>query len=110
MTEENPYMAQVGKSTLAQYARSVDATLARVLQADDRGDGPGMDRQLKEMLLLVAALHGELERSTALAVRLARSRKMTWDEIGKQLGVSRQAAYQRYGKAAAVKEPADARD
>lgn len=108
MDEENSYMEAVGKSNLAQYARSVDATLARVLQADDQGDGDRVDRQVKEMLLLVAALQGELERSTILAVRVARARKMTWDEIGKQLGVSRQAACQRYGKATAVvKDPAD---
>ncbi len=42
----------------------------------------------------VEAAHGEL----AAAVAAARAAADTWDAIGVALGVSRQAAYQRFGR------------
>lgn len=45
-----------------------------------------------------AVQHAESELRTAVAA--ARAAGDTWDAIGVALGISRQAAYQRFGKAA----------
>jgi hypothetical protein len=52
-------------------------------------------------LVLVRAAHDVQDRAEALviaAVQQARGANRTWQEIGEVLGVSRQAAFQRYGK------------
>ncbi|MFC7675772.1 DUF3887 domain-containing protein [Mycolicibacterium sp. GCM10028919] len=75
--------------------------------------GQQLHRQLGQMLAapvlsaeddpleLVRAAHGVQDRAEALmaaAVQQARQAGRTWQEIGEVLGVSRQAAFQRYGK------------
>jgi hypothetical protein len=40
----------------------------------------------------------ELDRDLARAVYLARRYDVTWDDIGKRFGISRQAAHQRWSK------------
>ncbi len=40
----------------------------------------------------------ELDRDLARAVYVARRYDVTWDDIGKRFGISRQAAHQRWSK------------
>jgi DNA-directed RNA polymerase specialized sigma24 family protein len=51
-----------------------------------------------EGLRAVAALRALLERVERIQVQSARDRGMSWQEIAEQLGVSKQAVHQRYGK------------
>lgn len=49
-------------------------------------------------LRAVGALHRLAERIEARAVRLARARGWSWEQIGDALGVSRQSIHAKYGK------------
>lgn len=51
-------------------------------------------------LAAIAAAKAELAREEAAAVRNARVSGMSWAEIGRVLGVSKQALHKRFGKAA----------
>ncbi|HTI77160.1 MAG TPA: DUF3887 domain-containing protein [Mycobacterium sp.] len=58
-------------------------------------------RDENDLLELVRAAHEVQDRAEALmtaAVQEAREGGRTWQEIGEVLGISRQAAFQRYGK------------
>jgi hypothetical protein len=73
---------------LTQREVHVDATLT--IDGDWRADP----------LKLLAGLHEasrSLDRWQRKAVKAARKRGCTWDEIGAANGVSRQAAWQRFG-------------
>lgn len=50
-------------------------------------------------LVAIAELRRELDRYEAAVVRQARVLGMPWQQIATGLGVSRQAAHKRYGKA-----------
>ncbi len=52
-----------------------------------------------ELLALVQAARGETDRLLRAAVLSARSAGCTWEAVGGVLGMSRQAAQQRYGSA-----------
>jgi predicted transcriptional regulator len=51
-----------------------------------------------EGLRAVAALRALLERVERIQVQSARDRGMSWQEIAEQLGVSKQAVHQKYGR------------
>lgn len=55
----------------------------------------GPDEGLREVVAMRLALHA----ATWLAVRKMRAHKASWTEIGAVLGVSRQAAHERYATA-----------
>ena len=51
-----------------------------------------------EALALMTGLAGELDDAIAQAVKGLRGQGYSWAEIGARLGVTRQAAYDRWGK------------
>jgi ClpX C4-type zinc finger len=52
-------------------------------------------------LALIVRTGAQVDRFLVEWVQLARSRKLSWAEIGKALGVSRQAAWERFARAIA---------
>jgi hypothetical protein len=54
------------------------------------------DADILGKLPLIAQTGAQVDRFLAEWVQLARSRKLSWAEIGKALGVSRQAAWERF--------------
>ena len=54
------------------------------------------DRYFSDWILSVNELSAAAERLLALEIELARSFGVTWDEVGAALGVSRQAAWDRF--------------
>jgi hypothetical protein len=54
--------------------------------------------QLLEVVALAWAIHEAARVGLDASVRHARERGCTWTEIGQALGVTRQAAYRRFGR------------
>jgi hypothetical protein len=71
------------------------AFVRRILRAYARRVGNGD----VEALILMADLAGEIDISIAEAVKGLRGFGYSWAEIGARLGVTRQAAQQRWGTA-----------
>jgi hypothetical protein len=69
------------------------AFVRRVLRAYSRRVGDGD----VEALVLLVGLAEEIDAAMAEAVKGLRARGYSWAEIGSRLGVSRQAAQQRWG-------------
>jgi hypothetical protein len=69
------------------------AFVRRVLRAYSRRVGDGD----VEALALLVGLAGESDAAMAEAVQGLRARGYSWAEIGSRLGISRQAAQQRWG-------------
>jgi hypothetical protein len=70
-------------------------------QFEDYEPRPGDKRDVAEYLLRRAAIgQAECERRLTDAVDVARETGWSWRRIGEVLGVSAQAAQQRYGKPA----------
>ena len=68
---------------------------------EDHEPGPGDERDVAEYLLRRGAIgQAESERRLSDAVDVARRTGWSWRRIGEVLGVSAQAAQQRYGKPA----------
>ena len=59
---------------------------------------------LKSWLGNVERLRSDVNLQQQMAVDVLRSRKVSWAEIGKTLGITRQAAWQRFGAADSVGE------
>lgn len=75
---------------VTELRAGVDALLAAaVLQGPDQRAGT---------VAQSAALRAVTERVVVAAVDQARARGISWQEIGDALGVTRQAAFQKYGK------------
>jgi hypothetical protein len=64
------------------------------------------DPDILGKLALIVRTGAQVDRFLVEWVQLARSRKLSWAEIGKALGVSRQAAWERFARA--VADDADA--
>jgi hypothetical protein len=69
------------------------AFVRRVLRAYSRRVGDGD----VEALALLVGLAEEIDAAMAEAVQGLRARGYSWAEIGSRLGISRQAAQQRWG-------------
>jgi hypothetical protein len=69
------------------------AFVRRVLSAYSRRVGSGD----VEALTLMAGLADEIDSAMADAVKGLRARGYSWAEIGSRLGITRQAAQQRWG-------------
>lgn len=54
------------------------------------------DRHFRQWILRVGEVSAAAERLLALEIELARSFGVTWEEVGAALGVSRQAAWDRF--------------
>lgn len=63
-------------------------------QAEDATQG---DMRPDDAIQCLRMLAETATSALETAVKLARERGMTWDEVGKWLGVTRQAAQQRFG-------------
>jgi hypothetical protein len=59
------------------------------------------DADLLGKLALIVQTGAQVDRFLVEWVQLARSRKLSWAEIGKALGVSRQAAWERFSRSIA---------
>lgn len=59
------------------------------------------DADVLGKLPLIAETGAQVDRFLVEWVELARSRKLSWAEIGRALGVSRQAAWERFASGAA---------
>src|SRR6478609_11342483 len=76
--------------------QALSATLARVAGADE--SEPDRD-QLLELVDVTARAGTETRSLLSEAVTSARAAGASWDAIGRVLGMSRQAAHQRFGRA-----------
>ncbi|MFJ3029348.1 DUF3887 domain-containing protein [Curtobacterium sp. NPDC087080] len=79
---------------LYEQASNVHRAVGDIIASPVLGDG-------QEPLDTVAAANRVCEQATALlaaSVERARNEGVTWQQIGDVLGVSRQAAFQRFGK------------
>jgi hypothetical protein len=62
------------------------------------GDELGGEKAWQRLLATVASARRELDRMEFEAVQTVREAGATWEEIGDALGISRQAARQRFGQ------------
>jgi len=76
--------------------QALSATLARVAGADE--SEPNRE-QLLELVDVTAKAGAETRSLLGEAVASARAAGASWDAIGRVLGMSRQAAHQRFGRA-----------
>jgi hypothetical protein len=93
MTERqfNPTLAELNAGnaeTLAIYLRAAEANAALA---------QGSDREAAYMVERIAQAEKMLTEARHELVRLERSAGRTWAEVGDLLGISRQAAQQRFG-------------
>lgn len=81
--------------------RNVDYTTTWILRGIAHElqpwDAPKVDKRLTELDVLRQA-RLTIERETADAVAKARTNGASWTQIGKALGMTKQAAQQKYGK------------
>lgn len=91
-----------------QGAASLRDHLAAALHAAD----PTLSERLThdagahlELVALARAARSETDVLLAAAVASARGAGCTWEQVGAVLGMTRQAAQQRYGRAAATEAP-----
>jgi len=61
------------------------------------GGGPRQPVPVAEALILMTGLADELDAAIAEAVKGLRGCGYSWAEIGSRLGITRQAAHQRWG-------------
>jgi hypothetical protein len=80
----------------ADLRQALSATLARVAGADE--SEPNRE-QLLELVDVTAKASAETRSLLLEAVTSARAAGSSWDAIGRVLGMSRQAAHQRFGRA-----------
>ena len=79
-------------------AENVTAMASKVVLG--RADLPSATSpQLLEIIALAWTIHEAARVGLDTSVRHARQRGCTWAEIGEMLGVTRQAAYRRFGRA-----------
>jgi hypothetical protein len=77
----------------AKRARALEKWAERVEPDELRPADTTLLRQIAEL----ADRRAEIEEAIAVAVRAARRAQHPWSAIGAMLGVSKQAAQQRYG-------------
>lgn len=75
---------------LAELRQAADGLLAAPILTDPEDLGTAIGRAVQ--------LRGLVEKVIAAAIQRARDRGASWKEIGDILGISRQGAFQRYGK------------
>lgn len=90
LTPKRPNRPRVENDDYGAFARRIVAAHGRRIAAGDI-----------ECLRDLVALAEEVERATDTAVRGLRAHEYSWAEIASRLGVTRQAAQQRWGGATA---------
>ena len=98
-------LALIGGLGAQVCARCIDDFHATLhddeLMAAARGTLPWESMTDAEMLATLPMILGSAEQNTAFAhewVDLLRTRRVSWAEIGRALGVSRQAAWERFAR------------
>lgn len=94
----------VGGPGVVICSRCVGSAARLLATADSQqtpaaGAGPwdAMDNeQLLEHLPQVAAVQLQVDKSLAAWVGIARERKISWEKIGRALGMTRQSAWERF--------------
>jgi hypothetical protein len=92
----------VGPVALCPSCAAARSTLGKGTVPAALPPGPAVD--VLDWLAAVAADAARADRSLAAAVTRARARRHTWAQIAGQLGVTRQAAQQRYGRPPAAQQ------
>lgn len=83
---------------LHAYAGSFAQPYQEWLADGERADSANLQQQFRlRQLADVPILRSELERAEQEAVNLARDTGASWADVGKALGITRQAAQQRFG-------------
>lgn len=59
-----------------------------------------------EALTALSELHGEVEQALAVGVAGLRREGWSWTEIGRRFGITKQAAFQRWGHSVVAEPPA----
>lgn len=93
--------------SVAEYS-SVELALAEHLAAAIAHADPGLTKRMRtdpaahlDLVVLTARAHTQTTRMLQSAVTAARSAGHSWEAIGRALGMTRQAAQQRFGAGAA---------
>lgn len=87
-----------GPTELARQIARVAALLGDELRAADPEPGsPGPHSDVTHALSTARSLQSLADQAMAALVTDARARGVTWQAIGDALGISRQAAFQRFG-------------
>ena len=73
--------------------------LRKVIDAQLKAAEAAPTERLMSELSRIHLAADVVEHHTEGLVRILRSRGVTWEEIGEQLGITRQAAWVRYAKA-----------
>lgn len=90
---DNAELAQL----LARTIAAMDPTIEERIDSDPQAS--------LDLVVLASDAHGEIGKILNSAVSSARSAGWSWEGIGKALGMSRQAAQQRFGIKAEQTEP-----
>ncbi|GEM29559.1 hypothetical protein NN3_05660 [Nocardia neocaledoniensis NBRC 108232] len=86
-------LAELGKALLTLSTSHRNA--AAVVERDGASATPGKG-ELSDWIATSSEIAAAAERLLALQVELARTYGMSWDEVAKVLGVSRQSAWERF--------------
>lgn len=104
-TTKHGSLAMVGGPGVAICSTCV-AEAASVMESENGGNGLRPkpwetmdDSQLLNHLPEVSAVKDQVELSLAAWVAIARERKISWDRIGRALGITRQSAWERFRNA-----------
>jgi hypothetical protein len=97
-----PLIGGLGAQVCARCVDDFHATLHDEQRlADARGSSPWETMGEAELLATLPMILASAEQNTAFArewVDLLRTRQVSWAEIGRALGVSRQAAWERFAR------------
>jgi hypothetical protein len=85
----------LGAVTLCRSCAAERSTLGKGIVAVPLPPGPAID--VLDWIAQAAAAARQAQRGLDAAITRARSQGRTWDQIAGRLGVTRQAAQQRYG-------------
>lgn len=94
---DNPELAQL----LARAIAVMDPTIEKRIDSDPRAS--------LDLVLIASDAHTETGKILGSAVFSARAAGWSWEAVGKALGMSRQAAQQRFGHKAEPTEPSPER-
>ena len=84
---------------LADHITRIVALLAVELSPSDESSGESSRSDVTHALSTARSLQALADEALAHLVTDARNRGITWQNIGDALGISRQAAFQRFGTA-----------